>query len=334
MRTLGTIAVISALALTGCEKDKGGMSSKQSGTMRQRESTLLEHLPGGNVALFGGNYMRLQDYFQRGPFAKLMGQMEALVPGMKAWTECFIERDASRLEMLGAVSFRNDAVTMAYVMRGFGIADVERCAQRAGFPAKLDADGKYVAVQMPNPLGEIDGGYLVLDDGTLITRQGMPFPPGAATITGTTRADLEQMVAEARRSSAAGDEVLIAESRLIDRDRAIWFVADLTPTPLGKQVGRVRASMDIKGGLSVDVTVQVRDQDASDKVAKAIPELKQQLGMIERQVSKDVADVLRGLQFERKGDRLRFAVKVSDAQLEAMMANLPFGAMGGGGFGR
>jgi hypothetical protein len=162
----------------------------------------------------------------------------------------------------------------------------------------------------------------------------MPFPPGAATITGTTRADLEQMVAEARRSSAAGDEVLIAESRLIDRDRAIWFVADLTPTPLGKQVGRVRASMDIKGGLSVDVTVQVRDQDASDKVAKAIPELKQQLGMIERQVSKDVADVLRGLQFERKGDRLRFAVKVSDAQLEAMMANLPFGAMGGGGFGR
>lgn len=325
MRTPGIVVLASALALTGCEKDSSGMSSKQSGTMRQTESSLLQHLPGGNVAMFGGNYMRLQGYFQRGPFAKLMGQMESMVPGMKAWSDCFTSGDASKLQMLGAVAYRGDSLTMTYVMRGFGVAQIEKCAQAANFPAKLDADGKYLSIEMPNPLGTINGGYLLLEDGAVITRQGMSFPPGAGTIGGASRADLEQMVADARRSSAADDAALIAESKLIDRDRAMWFVADLSATPLGDKVGKVRASVDLAGGLSMDVNVQVKDDATAEQAAEAIPELKKQVGMIEKQVGKELADVVRDLKFERKGDRLRFALKISDAQFEAILQQVPLG---------
>lgn len=331
MRTLGTVVVISAaLALGGCEKDKSGLSSKQSGTLRQHESSLLHHVPGGNVALFGGNYMRLQGYFQRGPFAKLMGQVEQLVPGMTAWVECFTEKDPSKMQMLGAVAYRGDVLEMTYVMKGFGIKDVERCAQKASFPSTIDPDGKYIATKIPNPLaGEQLSGYLELEDGTLFTRQAMPFPPTGA-VSPTSRADLEAAAASAKRSSAVDDEALVAESRLIDRDRAVWFVADLSKTPAGDKVGKLRGWMDVGPGMSMDVSVQILDQDAAAKATEGIAELKKNIGMVEKHMGRDLADIIRAIRFEKKGDRLRFAIKVTDAQMEAMMSQLPFGAMGGG----
>lgn len=332
MRTLGTVAVISAaLVLGGCEKDKSGLSSKQSGTLRPSESTLLHHVPGGNVALFGGNYMRLQDYFQRGPFAKLMGQVEQMVPGMTAWVECFTERDASKMQMIGAVSYRGDALEMTYVMKGFGIEDVERCARKANFESTIDPDGKYIATKIPSPLvGEQVSAYLQLEDGALFTRQAMPFPPTGA-VTPATRADLEAAAASAKRSSAVDDEALVAESRLIDRDRAVWFVADLSKTPLGTKVGKVRGWMDVgSGSMSVDFNVQVLDRDAAAKAAEGIAELKKNIGMVEKHMGGELADIIRAIRFEQKGDRLRFAIKMTDAQMEAMMSQLPMGAMGAG----
>lgn len=44
--------------------------------------------------------------------------------------------------------------------------------------------------------------------------------------------------------------------------------------------------------------------------------------------------MIRGIKFERKGDRLRFALKVSEQQLERLMEQMaPFlgGGLGGGG---
>ncbi len=331
MRTLGTFVVISAaLALGGCEKDKSGLSSKQSGTLRQHESSLLHHVPGGNVALFGGNYLRLQDYFQRGPFAKLMGQMEQMVPGMTAWVECFTEGDASKIQMLGAISYHGDALEMTYVMKGFGIKDIERCAGKAGFASTIDPDGKYIAVKMPNPLvGEQLSGYLQLEDGTLFTRQAMPFPP-TGSVTAASRDVMEAAAASAKRSSAVDDDALVAESRLIDRDRAVWFVADLSKTPLGTKVGKVRGWMDIGPGMAMDISVQVLDRDAADKAAEGVAEMKKNIGMVEKHMGAELADIIRAIRFEKKGDRVRFAIKLSDAQMEALMSQLPFGGLGGG----
>lgn len=176
MRTIGALLVAGVLLLSGCEKDTG-LSNKKSGALRANEKSLLSHLPSGNVGLFGGNYLRLQDFFQKSAFSRFMGNMEQVSPGMKAWTECFVGGNASKLQMLGAVAYAGDNLVMRFVMTGFGVDEVKTCAQKAGFPVDIDADGKFVAIGMPTAMGPMRTGYLVLDDGALITRTAMAFPP-------------------------------------------------------------------------------------------------------------------------------------------------------------
>lgn len=139
-----------ALALGACEKDSG-LSSKTSGSIRPAESTLLQHLPSGNVGLFGGNYLRIQDFFQNSAFSKFMGNLDQVSPGLKEWTTCFVQTGSRKLEMLGALSYADDGITMRYVMKGFGVDDVKACAQKAGFPVEVDADGKFVSIGMARP---------------------------------------------------------------------------------------------------------------------------------------------------------------------------------------
>jgi hypothetical protein len=326
MKTLGTVVLLSALALAACEKDTG-LPSKTSGTMRKPESTLLEHLPGGNVAIFGGNYMRLQGYLQRGPMAKLMGQMESLAPGMTEWSQCFLDGDLAKLEMIGVVSYQNDEAVMAFAMKGFGMAAVEACAKRASFSTTLDPDGKYISIEMPSAMGKTRSGYLLLDDGVLFSRQALPFPSGGLPID-TTRADLEAGVAAAARKNASADTALLAEAAKVDRDRAVWFAADLSSTPVADKVGLMRGWIDLGKGLAIDVDVQLTDPATADEIAKGIPEMKKQAGML----GKDAAEVIRGLKFERKGDRVRFGLRMSDAQLEAIFSSMG-GLLGGGSLG-
>jgi hypothetical protein len=186
MRTIGAILVAGSLLLSGCEKDTG-LSNKKSGALRANEKSLLAHLPSGNVGLFGGNYLRLQDFFQKSAFSRFMGSMEQVSPGMKAWTECFVGGNASKLQMLGAVAYDGDNLVMRFDMTGFGVDEVKTCAQTAGFPVDIDPDRKFVSIGMPTAMGPMRTGYLVLDDGALVTRTAMSFPPSAMGVTPTTR---------------------------------------------------------------------------------------------------------------------------------------------------
>jgi hypothetical protein len=322
--SLGTMAVVSLLALGACEKDSG-LSKKQSGKLRSNESSMLANLPGGNVGMFGGNYMKLQGFFQNSAMAKVMGQMEAMAPGMTAWTECFLTGDASKLQMLGVVSYQGDEAKMTYVMRGFGIPQIEACAKKASFPTTVDADGKYVAIEMPGALGAQPLGYLVLADGSLLSSQAMPFPPTGAVVP-STRADLEAVVASAAKANANTDTVLIDEASHIDRDRAVWFVANLNGTPAGDKIGLLRGWFDIDGGLATDLSIQITDKATAAEIAKGIPEMKSQADRL----GKDVAELIRGLRYERNGDRFRFGLKITNAQMEKLMAGM--GGMLGGGF--
>lgn len=318
-----------AFALGACEKDSG-LSSKTSGSIRPGESTLLQHLPSGNVGLFGGNYLRIQDFFQNSAFSKFMGNLDQVSPGLKEWTTCFVETGSRKLEMLGALSYADDGVTMRYVMKGFGVDDVRACAKKAGFPVDVDADGKFVSIGMATAMGPVRTGYLVLHDGSLLTRSSMPIPPTGMIATQTSRADLEADVAAAAKGTAADDTSLVAEMARIDRDRAVWFVADASNTPIGDKLGQMRGWIDINKGLAFDVSFQLKDSAMAEEVARGIPEMKKQADIL----GKEVGDVIRGIKFERKGDRLRFALKVSEQQLERLMEQLaPFmgGGMGGGG---
>jgi hypothetical protein len=315
------------LALAGCEKDSG-LSSKTSGSIKANERSLLQHLPGGNVGLFGGNYLRIQDWLQNSAFAKFMGDLESVQPGLKEWTNCFVTTGSRSLVMLGAVAYEGDTLTMRYVMKGFGVDDVKACAQKAGYPVEVDADGKYVSIGMATAMGPMRTGYLVLDDGALMTRTAMAMPPSAMVPTPTTRADLEADQALRSKGTAADDASLVAELARIDRDRAVWFVADASDTPIGDKLGSLRGWIDIGGGIAMDVSFQLKDAAMADEISRGIPEMKKQAGIL----GKDVADVIKSIQFEQKGDRLRFAVKISEAQLERMMEQMaPF--MGGGGLG-
>ncbi len=320
-----------ALSVVGCEKD-GGMPSKQSGAVRRDEGSLLADLPAGNVGLFGGNYLRLQDFFQNSAFAKLMGNMESISPGMKAWTECFVHTGQRSLQMLGALAYSDAGITMRYVMKGFGVDDVKACAQKAGFPVQVDGDGKFVSISMATALGPISTGYLVLADGALLTRQAMAMPPVAAMPSPTTRADLEADVALLAKGTAADDKRLIAELAKIDRDRAMWFVGDATGTPIEDKLGTLRGWVDLDGGITMDIAFELKDRAMANEIARGIPEMKKQADVL----GKDIGAVVRGIKFERKGDHLRFVVAISKQQLDAIVEQMgPLmgaGALGGGGF--
>lgn len=325
---LGTLGIAALCALGGCEKDSG-LPSKTSGKLRAQESAMLELLPGGNVAIFGGNYMKLQSFFQTSPVAKMMGAVEEVVPGTNAWNSCFLEGDASKLQILGVVAYADDLATMTFVMRGFSVPQVEACAKKASFPSTVDADGKFVAVEVPTLAGTSTTGYLVLADGTLLSSQAMPFPPGdGGGMTRSGRADLEAVAASAARRNAAADATLLDEATRIDRDRAVWFVADLRGTPAGEKVGLMRGWIDVGGGIDVDLSVQITDRATADEVAEGLPKLKGQADML----GKDVAEVVRAIRYERKGDRFRFGLKVSNRQLEKLASSMG-GMLGGrGGF--
>ncbi|HUQ04335.1 MAG TPA: hypothetical protein VM261_17670 [Kofleriaceae bacterium] len=330
MKRIGLLLCAGALVVSAaCEKDSG-LSSKTSGSIRKEESALLAHLPSGNVGLFGGNYLRIQDFFQNSAFSKLMGDMEKMSPGMKEWTTCFVQTGSKKLQMLGAFSYADDGITMRYVMKGFGVEDVKTCAQKAGYPVDVDADGKYVSIGMATAMGPMRTGYLVLDDGALLTRAAMPMPPTGMMPSPATRADLEADVALAARGSAADDRSLVAELARIDRDRAVWFVADATNTPIGDKLGALRGWVDINKGLAMDVSFQLKDSAMADEIARGIPEMKKQADML----GKDVGNVIRSIKFERNGDRLRFGVSITEQQLERLMTQMaPFmgGGLGGGG---
>jgi hypothetical protein len=255
-----------------------------------------------------------------------MGQMEEAAPGLTAWTECFLQGDMSKLQMMGGVQYQDEVATMTFVMKGLTIAEVEACAKKASFPTTVDPDGKFVAIEMPNPAGAYTTGYLALADGTLLSRQAMEFPAIAAVPKSSTRADFEAAAAATKGKNAAGDAVLVEEAARVDRDRAVWFVANLNGTPAADKVGMMRGWIDIDDGLDMDVSVQITDRETAEEIAKGIPEMKKQAGML----GKEIADVIRGLRYERKGDRFRFGIKISNKQFEALSSSM--GGMLGGGF--
>ncbi len=312
------VALTLALALVGCEKDSG-LSSKTSGKLSGAESSLLADLPGGNVALFGGNYLKLQDFAQNSAIGRLIGSLQQVAPGLKEWTACFVNQRG--VQMMGAVAYADGALTMRYVMKGFDVAQIESCAAKAGFRSQVDADRRFVAIEMPGPLGTSTVGYLALADGALLTRAAMPIPPAAMLPPPVERAALEADVAAAARGNATEDAALVAELGRIDRSRAMWFVGDASDTPIGDKVGLMRGWVDIGGGISLDVSAQVKDAAIAEQIAAGVPMAKREAGKL----GGEVGNVVRGLRFERKGDRLRFAIKMTDRQIDALMEQLaPF----------
>ena len=321
------LVLVLALALAGsvgCEKS-GGFSSKGSGKLSADENALLAHLPAGNTALFGGNYMKLQKYMQSSPMASMMSALNKQSPGVVEWTNCFVE--LPNLSLLGGVKIGATA-EMAFVTKGMTVDQVETCAKRAKFPATIDPDKKFIGFEMPNPLGTIKTGYLVLADGTLYTRQAFPLGGaigGAAAMISVDRPTLETEAAAIAKANASQDTALLAELDHVDRSKAMWFVGSGARTPIADKLGLVYGTIDIGNGMAFDITAEVKDKALADKVSEGVPEIKKQASSMPG----GLGPIVEQLQFNRSGDRLRFGLKLTDEQLSTLFKSM--GAMMGGG---
>ncbi|HEY1555615.1 MAG TPA: hypothetical protein VGF94_12345 [Kofleriaceae bacterium] len=305
MKSRIAVVMCCALAVGACEKSRSVLDSD--------DVVLLEHIPGGNFAIVGGNYMKLQNFMQSslGKMIEEVGAKVSGTDGMTKWMECFAKFPS--LHLAGAIALRPSAVDIRMVFGGMKLANVIECANQAGFQTKVDPDSKYVSVSIPAAGTTIDQGYLALDDGSFYMRQSMVFtlPPSLGP---SSRADLEADVAAAAKGNAADDKALLALANKVDRRRTFWFAGSALGTAEAKEIGDVYGTVDIDNGIAIDVTVQITDPALADKIETGVAQLKKMAD----QVPGDLRSAIDGLQLQRDGDRLHVTAKITEAQLAAI----------------
>lgn len=318
-RRLATCLVSSVIAVAACGKSSG---PKGSGDLAGAEASLFKEIPGGNLALFGGNYMKMQNFM-----SSTMGKAVASMmkdEKAEAWMTCFA--NFKEMKVAGGLGYAGSAITMRMAFSGIKATDIADCAKKGEFNVQLDPDNKFVAVEVKTAGMTVQQGYLTLPSGSIYSRMtiNLGFPP---SFTSAPRADLEADAAGAAKSSAQDDKNMIALASKVDRSKTFWFVGTAAGTPLASKIGELYGSIDLDAGLAMDVTVQVTSSADADKVADGV---KQAKSMADKMPG-DLKDVIEGLDFSRDGDHLRFAAKLSEKQLSNLMS---LGAMGGMGMGR
>jgi hypothetical protein len=302
-----SIAFLLLAGLAACEKDG---APKGSGELSSSDKDLFKFLPQGETAVFGGNYMKLQKFMTSQLGKATAEAMEKFGPGMTKWMECFIEmRD---LKLGGSANVQGKNVLLRMVFTGMGIKDVQKCADQAGFKTSVDADGKYMSIDLPPPAGT--QGYLVLPNGALYTRQSMVVS-AMPVVTPGARSDLESDIAAATKASALDDAKMQAIVTKADRTKTVWFAGTGTGTVISDKLGELWGSLDISSGISADVTFQLTDSAVLTKLEDGVKEMRK----MSDQLPGDLKDIVESLQFSRKGDHVRFAIKISESQLASIV---------------
>ena len=294
------------LAFAGCEKSG-------SGSLATDDTALLKDVPAGNVALMGGNYMKLQNFMQSalGKMVRDVTEKMAGNDSMGKWMDCFSH--FPKLRLVGGLAPTDSGVMMRFVFAGMTVQDIQGCAKTAGFTANLDSDGKFVAIEIPTSMMTVRQGYLALPDGAAYMQQEMTLG-GLPTVKSATRADLEASIATLAKGTAADQKNLLEITTKVDRSRTFWFAGSAANTSLGDKLGEVYGSVEIEDGLKLDVTAQVKDSALADKVEQGLTQVK----AMKDQVPAELRGVIDGLTFERKGDHLHLTAKVTNDQLQAI----------------
>lgn len=305
------------LAFAACEKaDKG---PKGSGDLAAEDKELFKYLPSGATAVFGGNYMKLQEFMTSTLGKATASMMEKYGPGMTEWMKCFT--DLKGLRLAGSANVAGKGLELRMIFTGMKVEDIARCAGKASYKTTTDPDGKYISVELPAPAGT--SGYLVAPNGALYMRQSMIIS-AAPTVTPSTRADLEADLKAATASNALGDaktQALIAKA---DRTKTMWFAGSGTGTTVADKLGELWGSFDMANGFGMDVTFQLLSGDDMDKLEKGIGEIKKMAD----QLPGSMKDAVQSLQFNRTGDHAHLAVHLDDKQLADLIKQAGmFGAM-------
>ncbi|CAN5224564.1 hypothetical protein BH11MYX1_BH11MYX1_06900 [soil metagenome] len=300
------------LALAACEKD--GAAPKGSGELGAEDKALFAVLPSGATAVFGGNYLKLQDFMSSTLGKTTTTMMEKYGPGMAEWTKCFVEIQTSsgikhKLRIAGAANVTgSNGLDLRMVWSGMTLDDVTTCAQKGNFKVTLDDDKKFLTVELPPPSGT--QGYLLTSAGTLYVRQSMIIS-AAPVITPSTRSELETDLAASSKANVLSDQKMMALITKTDRTKTVWFAGSGAGTRAADKVGEVFGSFDLNNGIAVDVTAQVLDDAMLGKLEDGVAELKKMSG----QLPGNMKEIVSQLQFSRKSDHARFSIKVDDKQL-------------------
>lgn len=296
---------------TACEKAD---EPKGSGALAAADLELFESLPGSSNVLFGGNYMKLQDFMASSALGKFAERSTSqLGPGMKEWMSCFL--DLKNVKVAGAVSAANKGAELRMVFSGATVKDLEACAKKASFATAVAPDGKFIAISIPSPAGPQDAGYLTLANGAIYTRQAFALLGSSSpSVTQSTRAELEADIA-AIKESAADNKKLQGILAKVDRTKTLWFAGSGEGTPIADKVGELYGSIEIAPGVAVDVSAQLKDESMAKELESGIADAKQSAG----KMPAEMRSLIEGIKFKRDGGRIRFAVKVTDAQLETIL---------------
>ncbi len=300
--------VFLVLALAACEKD--GAGPKGSGDLSSEDRELFKYLPTGSTAVFGGNYMKLQEFMSSTLGKTTAAAMEKYGPGMTEWMKCFT--DLKGLRLAGSANIAGTGLQLRMIFTGMKIDDVVTCAGKAHYKTEVDPDGKYIAVELPQPAGT--QGYLVAPNGALYLRQSMVIS-AAPTVTGANRADLEGDLKAAASSNALSDTKMLALIAKTDRTKTMWFVGTGAGTSISDKLGELYGTFDLSNGFAADVSFQLLDAALLDKLEEGVGEMKKMAD----QLPGTMKDAVKSLQFTRKGDHARFAVKLDDKQLADLM---------------
>jgi len=321
-RVVCWIAVAAALVITGCEKkDAPGAS----GALSAPELDLFRSVPGGNNLVFGGSYAKLQNFMQRTALGRMSRDAAESLGGkaLADWMQCFA--DMKGLTIAGGARFMGGA-ELRMVMSGVGIAEISQCSTKSGFKTTPDADNKFVTIEIPGPNGPMTQGYLLVAPNTLYTRGTATFGGVGVSMMSGTRADLEGDLAGAKQKNVATDTALQSVIAKADRSKTVWFAGSAAGTLLGDKLGEVYGSIDIGSGFAFDVIVQFVDAELQRQIEDNIDQVKK---MSDKAPSKEMKTLVDNLVAKRVGDRMRFALKVDDSQLEALMS-MSGGMLGGG----
>jgi hypothetical protein len=306
--------LVGLVLVTGCEKS--GSDAKASGALSGAETGLLEHLPKGSVGLFGGNYMKFQSYLANSPLAKAMTLMEKSMPGMGEWMKCWVE-EIPDLQMMGSIRLQAPTIMMQFVMKGLEISTLEKCTKKASFASTIDPDGKYLSYELPSINGPVKGGYLLLADGTIYSRQSMTMS-GKPLAVPVSRAELEADIAALAAGNAQSDTILVDAMAKVDRSKAMWFVASGANTPISDKVGLIRGTFDIADGLAIDFTAEVKDHAIADKIEKTVGDAKDQADRL----GGSIGEMIKAMKLTRSGDTLRFVLSINNKQLSELVQQL------------
>ena len=88
-----------------------------------------------------------------------LGQLTTMVvdklsPGMATLTKCLAGPHG--MKSAASISYANKTLEDRIVIDGLKIADVARCGQEAGLKTTVDADNRFVSVELPMPMGTFD----------------------------------------------------------------------------------------------------------------------------------------------------------------------------------